>query len=147
MGANPCGQLRGSACYSEQGDGARGGARGQTERFRIATLHDGVGYVRGNVPSVPSSPTRVDFVSALEKLSLLLQQLCSLGRTPMRLYSRHCAQRERNRRERWTLPQPFCIRLDFFVDRASFGINAQKLCIHKRTVHTKITTFNYYFLV
>jgi putative transposase len=31
-------------------------ARGQTERFRIAALHDDVGYVRGNVPSVPSSP-------------------------------------------------------------------------------------------
>ncbi len=26
---------------------------GQTERFRIAVLHDGAGYVRGNVPSVP----------------------------------------------------------------------------------------------
>ena len=28
-------------------------ARGQTERFRIAALHDGVGHVQGNVPSVP----------------------------------------------------------------------------------------------
>jgi hypothetical protein len=31
-------------------------AKGQTERFRIAALHDGVGNIRGNVPSVPSSP-------------------------------------------------------------------------------------------
>jgi hypothetical protein len=33
----------------------QGEARGQTERFRIAALHDGVRCVQGNVPSVPSS--------------------------------------------------------------------------------------------
>jgi NAD(P)-dependent dehydrogenase (short-subunit alcohol dehydrogenase family) len=56
-------------------DGSKGtdgtfprGARARTERFRIATLHDGVGYVRGNVPSVPSSHRRqMSIFSTAEK--------------------------------------------------------------------------------